>query len=232
MITRILSCLIVLGVLMASIGTVGAETINVDLGGAVSATGWNTLSSYDAITDGTLLEDLVDSTDAATMVDLRLTDAWQTSPIRNGSAGTTSSTAFSPASSDATKYDMYIYEGDADHSAQIRIEGLLVSETYNFGFFDSYMSDADARRECKYIIGAQSVNLIPNYNHNNVAYINGVSPDSNGHVTIDLAFGALPEVLDKVCGLAVLTIEGNFVPEPVTLSLLALGGLLIRRKRV
>jgi hypothetical protein len=77
------------------------------------------------------------------------------------------------------------------------------------------MADNDVRRKCKYIIGNRSVTLVPNYNTDNVAYISGVYPDFNGRVLVELDFGADPGIADKVCGLAVMTIEGsdfNYVP--------------------
>ena len=110
-------------VLVFGVAAVQGAIINVDIGGFVPMAGWNTLGAYDGITNGTLLEDLVDSTDAATTVDLRLTDAWSASPIRNGSAGYTGLTMFSPQNDHATQYSYYFYEGDADHTADTRWKG-------------------------------------------------------------------------------------------------------------
>ena len=121
------------------------------------------------------------------------------------------STAFEPVNDAATKNNLYIYEQDADHTVQIRVEGLVPDETYRFGFYDSYLSDNSDRRLGKYVIGAQSVTLQPGYNYNDVAYINFVTPDAEGNVTIDLEFGFDPcESSERMCGLAVMTIEGIF----------------------
>ena len=113
------------------------------------------------------------------------------------------------------------------------MEGLTVGETYTFGFYASYKSDNAVRRLSKYTINGDSVTLQPGYNTGTVVYLYNVAPDISGIVVVELDFGADPSVPDKMCDLAVMTIEGNFaaVPEPATLSLLVLGGFLIRRKR-
>ena len=191
------------------VGNVKAEKININFGyqGSGGVTGWNNITSTQASTNGFTLLNMVDFNGAVTTVDIRMVDAFSNGPYRNGSAGTTISTAFSPIYPNATKYNDYIYEGDVDHSVTIRLEGLDPCSVYTVGFFDSYMADNDARRECKYIIGSRSVNLIPNYNVNTVAYIDDVLPNPSGQVEVSLAFGAAPSVADKVCGLAVMTIE-------------------------
>ena len=207
--------ILIIFIVLSTATNAAVSKINIDfgyqgVGHGDDIPGWNHIGGGPMGTDGSTIPNMVDSSNEATAVGLTMVDAFKLG--RNGDAGTTTSTAFTPANSYATQYNGYIYEGDADHSVAIRIGGLNPSLTYNFGFFDSYMADNDARRECKYIIGSQSVNLVPNYNVNNVAYINDVSPDANGNVVVLLDFGAAPEVADKVCGLAVMTVEGDFTP--------------------
>ena len=214
MITKILSTLIVVGAIMASVGRVGAEIINVNVGWDAGEAGWNDIHGYNAMTDGYVLADLVTSTGVGTLVDVRMVDAFSSGPVRNGIGGTTISSAFDPCSAIATQSNFYIYQQDADHTVQIRVEGLDPAQTYTFGFFDSYMPDNDPRRLCKYVIGLQSATLDPGFNIDNVATIANVTPDALGQVTIDLDFGADPGVSEhRVCGLAVMTIEGTF-PKP------------------
>jgi len=73
---------------------------------------------------------------------------------------------------------------EATDYARMTYDGLSANYTYNFVFFAS--RDGDGNRNTNYTIGSSTVTLNAAFNISNTVQINGVKPDANGVVTIDL----------------------------------------------
>lgn len=77
---------------------------------------------------------------------------------------------------------------DFGETGQLNISGLSSFYEYNFVFFGSRAGSGD--RTSVYTIGNQSASLNASYNTSETAQINGVLPDANGEIVINIDLGS------------------------------------------
>ena len=103
--------------------------------------------------------------------------------------------------------------------------------TYDFVFFGSRMSVSDNRETQFAISGANSDigYLDPSNNTDNVAIVTGMIPDAAGVITIDVSPG--PNNVNSSGFFYLGAMQITTVPEPASLVLLSLGGVLVAMRR-
>lgn len=218
----------------------GATTILIDFGSDANTTpttggqSWNNVTSAIGTVvpsvGNTSLADLVSTTGSGTGISLTMVS-------RFGGANTNGTTT-GPASypSSATSDSLYgntenFTGAGANNFPSFRLAGLVVGQTYDFTFFASRISVGDNRETRYTIAGATSgsVTLNPSNNNTNTVPFS-VTPNASGEILISIAPGANNNnTANHFTYLNVLEI--NTVPEPGSLALAGLGGLLMLRRR-
>ncbi|MCC7145217.1 MAG: PEP-CTERM sorting domain-containing protein [Phycisphaeraceae bacterium] len=176
--------------------------------------------------------DLVDANGASTGINLLVTDSfypwWNTS-------GTTASTIF-PAS--ASRDGFYVTATDfgagaPDPTGGFELQNLDPAYTYDVLLYGSRAGVSDVR-ESQYTVtgaGIQVLLLNASGNVDNYVVATGVVPDANGKITIDVAAGPNNNHSAQLAYINLVTLTA--VPEPASVTLLALGATaLLRRRRV
>lgn len=226
-----------------------AATLFFDFGDAGAA--WATPSSanYNAInvnpTDpaNLILFNTMDSTGAWTGIGAQASGFF-TGANYNGptaGAGTASGDAaaiFHPgALNDNAFGHVGTFNGTTNPTGTVLFSGLDASgnTTYSFTMFGSRMGVADNRETQYTVSGVNSgVSLLnTSANTSNVANVLDIVPNANGEITLSITAGPNNTSASKFWYLGALRIESttSTIPEPGTLSLLALSGLALVVKR-
>jgi len=212
-----------------------ATTILIDFGANANTTpttggqSWNNLTATMAASAGIKIPDLIATTGTGTGIGLSIVNRFN----GNNDIGTTSASAPYPSSATG---DSLFGNTEAFGSGEVifpefKLTGLVIGQTYNFTFFASRTGVSD-NRETKYTIsGSTSGNVTLNASNNiSNTVIYSATPNGSGEIVIKMGPGTNNNNANHFTYLNVLEI--NTVPEPGSLALAGLGGLLLlRRKR-
>ncbi|WP_169513403.1 fibronectin type III domain-containing protein [Flexithrix dorotheae] len=95
---------------------------------------------------------------------------------------------------------------DYGNTGQLTLSGLSSFFEYNLVFFGSRNGGGD--RTTVYTVGTESVSLNASYNTQNTAVLNGISPNGNGEITIDIDLGPNASFA-YINGLVIQAVEKN-----------------------
>ena len=210
-----------------------AARILIDFGSSSEQTtdpGWNNvIQRGDTNTASVLYENLVDSSDVATVIDLIMTN-W-TIDVNTG--GTTAGAFDYPGS--ATRDSCYIATPawNIGHfgtgTSYVYFTSLNPAKLYSFTFFASRMGTTE-NRETEYVLEGQSTEvgyLNPSGNTDQRVTVSALNPDSNGQILLQVGPGPNNVNSYKFGYLGVLDITE--IPEPMFALTLPLLGLILRR---
>ena len=212
-----------------------ATTILIDFGANANTTpttggqSWNNVTATMAASAGEKIPDLLATTGTGTGIGLSIVSRFN----GNNDSGTTSGSAPYPstATGDSLFGNTESFGVGANVFPEFKLTGLVIGQTYHFTFFASRTGASD-NRETKYTItGSTSGNVTLNASNNisNTA-IYSATPNASGEIVILMGPGTNNNNTNHFTYLNVLEI--NTVPEPGSLALAGLGGLLLlRRKR-
>lgn len=213
--------------------TAGATTLLFDFGHTNVQTnpGWNNV-----VPATTTLFATFDSTNTLTSVGFEITDTFfQTGePSQLGSEAPAGDAAAYPVS--AT--DDYFFGhttpfagADANPLGQFKLFNLDPTKTYNFTFFASRQTVTDIRDASYAITGGNSDSGVLNASNNNteVLRINGIVPDANDEIFVDVTPGPNNDNTNGFFYIGLMQVD--VVPEPASLSLLAAAGLTVLGRR-
>ena len=213
-----------------------ATTVLIDFGGTTNTTpttggqSWNNLTSTMGAVVGTPLSNLVATTGTGTGISLSIVSRFN----GNNDIGTTSGLA--PYPSTATGDSLFGNTGSFGAGPNIfpafRLSGLVVGQSYDLTFFASRTGVSDNRETLYTVTGSTSGSVALNASNNvsnTVTY--SVTPNASGEILINIGPG--PNNDNPTTRFTYLNVlEINTVPEPGSLALAGLGGLLLlRRKR-
>ncbi len=180
------------------------------------------------------IADSVDDTGAPTGIGMYVYDSFYTTSANpNGTTSPTGDAAiFDPAAARDSLYGCtQPWYDQTQPTAGLRLTGLDPSLTYNFTVFASRLGSSD-KREAQYdIIGLNSgmACLESVGNVSNVVIISGIQPTAAGEIDINVSPG--PNNANTYGFYYLGAIRMDFVPEPATLALLLLGGVVALRRR-
>lgn len=217
----------------------GVRTTNPNSSGKI----YNNYSAGFDVTNGTSVDNLLDTAGVATTVDLSIiagnVDA---NGIRNGGLLSPNSALLGDfAVATATQDYFFVNGGATPVTGTLRISGLNPLLTYNLSMFAVRTTTSADVRTTVYSVGANSVQLQtsglgsgsaanPFGNDDTIVSLNGLVP--NAFNQIDLNISALASGGNSFGYLGILQITE--VPEPTSTALLGLAGLAglgIRRRR-
>lgn len=232
---RALAGLLVVG------GTARADVILVDFGNNLSFRGTNTVSPdangnfWNSVHSGAFYADLVDQNNNATAIDLGF-DATTGTDYFNGPSGATqdpSATVYNAGALgnlgvNEAVYDYYV-------NSRFQLQQLDPTKTYSLTFFGSHKFNTDT--QTLYTVYTDNTYTIPlasilltigttgsDHNQDTVATISGLTPQAGNALYIGFAgSGGNNGYLNAM--------EINVVPEPGSLLLLGMGGLLLTTLR-
>ncbi|MEZ6191312.1 MAG: PEP-CTERM sorting domain-containing protein [Phycisphaerales bacterium] len=211
----------------------GAETLLFDFGHTNVQTnpGWNNV-----IPATTTLFATFDSTNTLTSIGFEITDTFfQTGePSQLGSEAPAGDAAAYPVS--AT--DDYFFGhttafagADPNPLGQFKLFNLDPTKTYNFTFFASRQTVTDIRDSSYDITGGNSGSGVLDASNNNteVLKINGIVPDGNNEIYVDVTPGPNNNNANGFFYIGLMQVD--IVPEPASLSLLGAAGLTLLGRR-
>lgn len=143
---------------------------------------WNNLATIPAA--GIQFNNLIDTDNNNTGISLQLVTDWGPQYGGYGDFGATTGNN-SGVYPDNVMTSYYFMSGPDNDSKTISFSGLNSDLKYNFTFFGSRKELSN--RITRYTINGQTVQLDCADNTQNTVSINGISPDINGSVTIDIA---------------------------------------------
>lgn len=215
-----------------------AAIINVDFGDPAqqtNLTGWNNITSNTS--GGSSLANTVDSTGASTGISMTLTDPFWPGSNQNGPTTTTGAAAAifpGQATRDNLFGSVAAFSGFTEPTGGYTISGLDPSgaTTYNFTFFGSRTSVTDNRETAYMLDGSNSQTAYLNTSNNtsNVATITGMIPDAGGNIVLTVGPGPNNNNASRFYYIGAMQIV-SVVPEPASLSMLAVAGAMLRRRR-
>ncbi len=225
---RSITTLLAVVCLIAFAGPASATTVYYDFGDVPTPGNYNNITQVQAP-----IADCIDANGAYTGIGLEVHDAFF--PNYNPNGTQTPSGAATMFDVQATRDSLFgngsYWEGHTQATAGVRLTGLDPSLTYEFTIFASRMGVSD-NREAQYdIVGLNSGTDLLNSSNNvsEVAFVGGISPTAAGEILITARPG--PNNTSSVRFYYLGAIEMNFVPEPASLALLALGSLFVLRRR-
>lgn len=213
-----------------------ATTIFIDFGAdgtTTTTSGWNNVTATLGAAAGNSLPNLVSSTSAGTGISLTIVSRF------NGANTNGLSGGFGSYPGTATNDSLYgnteSFGGGPNMFPAFRLSGLVVGQTYDFKFFAARTGVAGTppdNRETQYTLtgattGSVTLNATNNTTGATVEY--SLTPNANGEILINIGPGANNNNSNHFTYLNVLEI--NTVPEPGSLALAGLGGLLLLRRR-
>jgi len=161
----------------------------VDFGKGAAVTGWNQISDFQA---GARVN-LKDNT-GKEYIGLSLSITQRFNAENTGGASTTTTPLNMPSSVSSRSYfgnTKRVFGGIIVTESKFVISGLDKGLTYNIGFFGSRAGVGD-NRETKYTaLGTNSGEALLNTSGNsaNVVYVENISPDTNGKITVTVTAG-------------------------------------------
>lgn len=160
----------------------------------------------------------------------------------NGTTAPTGTAAARGYPATATEDSLYgntaSFNGSVVQAVRLTLTGLSAAEQYNLDFFASRTGAGGDVRQTQYAVtggnGSTTVFLNASENTGTLASATGVTPDTNGRITIDVSPGPANTNANGFFYLGVLELNSSPVPEPA--SLVGIGaatavGLLARRRR-
>ena len=138
---------------------------------------WNNMDSRAEA--GTTLDKLSDENGDPTGISIKLLDKWGDGNANELGMNTGNNLGIVPDNVMQTAY----WEGSTA-TRRIEVSGLSAGFKYNFAFFGS--RNGGGNRTATYTAGGKSVSLDAAYNTQNTAQINGLSPDGNGSLLIEV----------------------------------------------
>jgi hypothetical protein len=216
-----------------------AAIINVDFGDPAqqtNTTGWNNIVSNAA--GGSSLANTVDSTGASTGVSMTLSDPFWPGSNQNGPTVPTG-TAATVFPAQATRDNLFgsvaAFGGFTEPTGGYLISGLDPSgnTTYKFTFFGSRTGVTDNRETAYMLDGGNSTTVYLNTSNNlsEVAIATGMVPDAGGNIALTVGPGPNNNNASGFYYIGAMQIVSTTVPEPTSLSALALTAGLVRRRR-
>lgn len=212
-----------------------AETLLFDFGHTTRQTnpGWNNV-----VPATTTLFATFDSDNNLTPVGLEITDTFFQigEPSQLGSEAPTGAAADYPV--DATDDYFFGHVGsfagaDDNPYGEVQLFNLDPNSTYDFTFFGSRTGVNDDREAIYTVTGANTLSGTLNASNNNaeVLTLAGITPDANNEITIGVGVGPNNNNSNGFYYINVMQVD-RVIPEPASLSLLALGATaLLRRTR-
>ncbi len=214
-----------------------AEIFNIDFGdpGQQSAyLGWNNIVSN--ASGGSSLNRLVEGSGPLSTVSLTMTDPFYPGSNQNGTTTASSAIAFifpPQATGDSFFGSVVSVGGVTEPTGGYTLAGLdpTGATTYTFNFFTSYIGATDNRETAYKLDGANSrtAYLNPSNNTSEMGTATGVVPDASGHITLTVSPGPNNNNPSGFYYLGALQIV-SVVPEPASISALALAGAFLRRR--
>lgn len=199
-------------------------------------TGWNNVT-YATGSPAAGLTTIVDSTGATLNgISLVFTDQFytKTQPSLLGTDSPTGDAAALPAT--ATEDFFLGHTGTFNDEASnptgaFKLTGLDANQTYSFTFFASRVGVFDNRETSYTVTGDNSATglLQATGNSSDVLTLSGITPDINNEILIDVAAGSNNNSSRTYYYINSLEVE--IVPEPTSMALLGLGGLLLTTRR-
>ncbi|WP_309380619.1 PA14 domain-containing protein [Cerasicoccus frondis] len=163
------------GVTTVNVINSGSYTIEVDFGYSTATTpDWNNIYDEDAGDTNSYVENAINTDGDPTGVRVEISDSFY-----GAQAGVATDTLYpTTVQQDA----FYVREGD-DYGA-VLISGLNPDQTYDFTLFASRSSSGV--RRALYTIHGQTATLEAAYNTDQVAVIDGVSPNASGEILVEV----------------------------------------------
>jgi len=213
-----------------------AITIYIDFGAdatITTASGWNNVTStLGAAPNTTPLPNMVSSTGSTTGISLSIVNRFNGANTMGTSGGLGSYPG--TATNDSLYGNTESFGSGANMFPSFRLGGLVVGQTYDFKFFASRTGVTGSppdNRETQYTLaGATSGSVTLNATNNTTNTVTySLTPNASGEILISIGPGANNNNSNHFTYLNVLEI--NTVPEPGSVALLGLGGLLLMRRR-
>ena len=234
------SILLLVGILALACPMASAAPIQLSFGGYSWDTNPNPPAGWNHLVNPTgTYTNLTDSDGNPVDVELAFDTTWY---MYNTGGGTT--TVTTPASNlfpctdtewGVTRYGFYGFPGiypESDHGI-LYFSGLDTDTQYRFYIFASTTSVGTANSETEYqFAAATSETLTWNPTNNTSQYLTSsdLSPDESGEIDITVTYGENNTASNRYFIMSMIIEE---VPEPTTMTLLSMGGLvaLLRRRR-
>ena len=141
------------------------------------ASPWNNMDSRSNA--GATIANLSDGDGSSTGISIRLLDQWGDGNANELGMNTGNNSGAVPDNVMQTAY----WEGTTA-IRRIELSGLSAGSKYNFAFFGS--RNGPGLRSATYTVGGQSATLDATYNTQNIAQVNGISPDASGKLLIEV----------------------------------------------
>lgn len=239
---RLVSHLSTLVALAVPLSSASAATLLFDFGDPAPAaqSSGNVNNIVSNATGGSSLVNAVDTLGNATGIAVTLTDPFWPGSNQNGTnAPGGAAAAIFPAT--ATRDNLFgstvPFSGFTEPTGGYKITGLDPSGNtlYAFTFFGSRTGVTDNRETYYALVGnslSPSIAFLDTANNvNNVATISGMIPNASGEIDLEVGPGPNNTNASRFYYIGAMQIVSSTVPEPTSLSLIALGTIALRRRR-